>query len=242
MKQGRFLSRYCRRWLLTLLLVSTPALTAACAVGGVAIGSPVYSSLPIIAHVIDKDTGQPLEGVIIVARWKVERTAVQSKTTGQLMVAEAVTNVEGEFRIPAWGPRPTSIIDRVTATAPELLLFKSGYESLRVTNKVDGSNFAAPIIQSQWNGKTIKLKKFIGSDQEWAKQVRIIDTSIDFAFQYQDCSWKYIPRMIVAIHREEREFAKKQTPNNVTTLENRERNATLAKCGSIQEFLRSYFP
>ncbi|MBM4259313.1 MAG: RHS repeat-associated core domain-containing protein [Deltaproteobacteria bacterium] len=53
-------------WRLLTLLLLTPTLLAACAVGGIAAGPPVYSSLPITARIVDEDTNQPLEGVIVV--------------------------------------------------------------------------------------------------------------------------------------------------------------------------------
>lgn len=225
------------------LLLLMSAWLFACAVGGVAVGSPVYSSLPITARVVDEGTGQPLEGVIVVVRWQLRTSGpVQNDEAGQIMVTEAVTDAAGNFHLPAWGPKAASPLLHVPEAAPRLVFFKQGYQPKVEGNTITGAEFAGPIIQSEWNGKTIPLKKFTGSEKEWAKEVRFIDTSIDFAFRYDDCSWKYIPRMITAVHREEREFAKKQIPNNVTTLENRERNAALAKCGSFQESLKSYLP
>jgi len=90
-----------------MLLLFIPVFLAACAVGGIAAGPPVYSSLPITARVVDEDTSQPLEGVIVVVRWQLREAApVQTKEVGQIMVAEAVTNATGNFHVPAWGPKP----------------------------------------------------------------------------------------------------------------------------------------
>jgi len=238
----RLLPRHSRRRLLALLLL-TPAFLTAYAVGGMAGGPPVYSSLPITARVVDEDTGQPLEGVVVVVRWQLREAApIQTRETGQLMVAEAVTDATGNFHVPAWGPKPVTPLVYVPEEAPQLLFLKQGYHPTREVNIVTGAESAGPIIQSKWNGQTIKLTKFTGSEKEWADLLGRFEISLNFAFSYHDCSWKQIPRMIVAMHLEEKRLREKRIFSHLRSIEDREEEAKLGNCGSAQEFLRSYLP
>jgi hypothetical protein len=130
---------------------------------------------------------------------------------------------------------------------PHYLLFKSGYTFKHISNEVTERPDPSPVRRSEWNRKTIRLKKFIGSLEKYADHVGRFDSSdLAFAFRFHDCSWKQIPRMLVAMDQENQRF-KKQLARDLAeypaSIEERERDKSdLAKCGSIQEFLRSYMP
>ena len=118
---------------------------------------PVYWAEEIRARVIDADTKAPLEGVIVAANWELRDPWIGP--VGQVAVMEAVTDKDGRFTIPAWGPRLRgSLTGRLTFSDPRLLFFKSGYVPHGVENKeylVSNS----PFRRSDWAGETIKLKK-----------------------------------------------------------------------------------
>src|SRR3990172_3705709 len=84
-----------------LLLIFCLPLTAC------ALVSLKYSAEPIEARVVDAETKQPLEGVIVTANWElVEGTlAGGPRVLGQMMVMEAVTDANGRFSFPALGPK-----------------------------------------------------------------------------------------------------------------------------------------
>lgn len=69
----------------------------------------------------------------------------------------------------------------------------------------------------------------MGSLEEWAKKVHYVVTSIDFAFRYDDCSWKQIPRILVALHLEEQRFKEQGIPTYRTPILNREERAKWAE-------------
>ena len=126
-----------------------------------------YMADPIEAKVIDAETKQPLEGVIVVAHWElVYGSPGGDSPAGQLMVMEAVTGKDGTFRFPGWGPKLAISSHLSDYRDPELVLFKSGYQSRTLTNELTGENKGAR-RRSDWNGKVIGINKFIGTRKEW---------------------------------------------------------------------------
>jgi hypothetical protein len=82
---------------------------------------------PWRAQIVDAETGQPLEGVVVVASW-IKYTAGPAGWAGGTYYAaeEAVTGADGRFVIPAkiafnWLPFVTEI------EGPTFLFFKPGY-------------------------------------------------------------------------------------------------------------------
>src|SRR5213593_3967961 len=114
-----------------------------------------YSAKPISGRVVDRDTGRPLEGVIVLAQWVLVDDA-------RIHVAEVVTDASGQYFIPGWGPkaRPPSI-PLTGYSDPEIMYFKPPYAPRWVANRFLDNTDA--VRTSDWDGKTIELKKFDGA-------------------------------------------------------------------------------
>ncbi len=208
-----------------------------------------YSSPALEARVVDDDTEQPLEGVIAVAHWELEGGGpFHEKTTGELVVLETVTNADGLFSFPAWGPKLRPFFGALKLSrSPRLALFKSGYTVAHPPPEWSLSMDPAPRVLPlpHWHRTTIRMKKFAGSTEEYAKHLAFFDIALTFAFEYDDCTWKQIPRTLVAIHLEEQRFKEQGIPTYWTPILNRGERAKWAepsRCGSVKEFLRSYLP
>lgn len=135
-----------------------------------ACASPLmYSAEPIEARVVDAETKKPVEGVVVTANWQLFHSTVGGRVPGsQLMVAETVTDKEGRFAFPAWGPK-LALSGYLDNYDPQLLLFKSGYEYRRLGNPVSSVTDHSTTRRSQWNGRTIEMKKFTGTPKEWLR-------------------------------------------------------------------------
>lgn len=227
-----------------LLVLVTSICLPACA------GYPplTYTADPIAAKVIDADTKQSLEGVVVVAHWELERGTVGGNVpVSQLMVMETVTDKDGRFTFPGWGPKTvwdSFLVDK----APQLLLFRSSYDHRVLRNEYNSSRELRikPIRRSEWSGKTIELKPFKGTAEEYAEHVHALDNDLEFARYGEDCEWKKIPRMLVALHRMSEYFDSQGVKLQGWQIGARIRKVTDVgnekQCGSPQEYFKTYQP
>lgn len=195
-----------------------------------------YSAEPIEATVIDAETKQPLEGVVVTANWQLEEgTFGGNVQAGQLMVMEAVTDKDGKFRFPGWGPT-TVWRGHLVNDDPQLLLFKSGYEHERLFNDIRWSAYREhvlkPVRRSDWSGKAIALKPFRGSLEEYARHLSFLHTSINSILYRDKCAWKKIPRMVVALDEQKKFFRDNNILSSLYSIE----QLSNKECGSPAEF------
>ena len=81
---------------------------------------------PWKAQIVDAETGQPLEGVIVVAIWKTERTGIRMHAARDFFdVDEVVTGPDGRMVIPERSLMSWRRFSQVFG--PELIVFKPGY-------------------------------------------------------------------------------------------------------------------
>lgn len=164
-----------------------------------ACATPVtYSADPIEAWIVDADTKQPLEGVIVTANWQLFHSTVGGRVPGdQLMVLEAVTAKDGKFTFSAWGPK-LALWGYLDNLDPQLLLFKSGYDYKRLTNRVSSKTNHDSVRHSEWNGRTIDLKPFKGTLEEYARHLAG-DYRSAIRFLLESEEWKKTPCLLVAL-------------------------------------------
>jgi hypothetical protein len=80
---------------------------------------------PWTAQIVDAETGQPLEGVIIVAFW-VKLTPGPIHYGQQFYSAtEVVSDPRGQVRVPALQPQPGD--EQAPIKGPEVFMFRAGY-------------------------------------------------------------------------------------------------------------------
>lgn len=219
---------------------------------GVLLSAPAtattYSAEAIEARVVDAETNQPLEGVIIVAHWELERKVGDYGHSGtdprgplQLKVMEAVTDYSGHFAFPAWGPLNAPFGAYLEGSDPAIVMFKPGYELYGAANLL--FTRINPFIDStrtSWiNGTTVKLKKFSGDLKAYARHLEYLGDRVDFSREdrHQHCDWKEIPRMLVAVDKQERVFRKNNVYSSLPILDDL---PFQDQCGSAREFLKKY--
>jgi len=179
-----------------------------------------YSAKPIAGTVVDADTGQPLEGVIVLAQWVLVGDA-------RIQVAEVVTGAGGKYLIPGWGPKPRPPFAPLTGYGdPQIMLFKPSYAPLFLDNRVL-DNFDS-VRTSDWDGKTVQLQRFRGSAEEWVRQLDLMQGELGVVGQFTH--WQQHPRMLLAVFEEIRRLPEKL----------RGRVSTLGVFGTSEEELRAY--
>ena len=199
-----------------------------------------YTAEPVQGNVVDAETGQPLEGVIITANWQLEGGIEGSYPVGQMMVMETVTDKDGRYRFPGWGPKHRPLNGRISTRAPQLLVFKSGYRYVGLANALLEKSLRGELdnpLRSDWDGKTIKMERFEGSLAEYARHLAFLKTGLGFAYNGEACEWKLVPRMLVSQHREEQRFQSQAVPNTLLTIND---VAGQKKCGLASDFFKDY--
>ncbi len=203
-----------------------------------------YVIEPMEARVVDATTKQPLERVVVVAHWELEHGTVGGNVpSGQLRVMETVTDKDGRFAFPGFGPE--TLVNRFLVNRdPRLIIFKPGYEYRGLSNAYtsDRELRTRRERRSDWNGKTIELKPFAGTTREYAEHLDFMTTSLESVL-FEECGWKKIPRMVLAVNGQSEIFRKNGLYGlpSIESLEIRYSNVR-ARCGSVKEFFRSYQP
>jgi hypothetical protein len=204
-----------------------------------------YSGNETYGQVVDAETGQPLEGVNVVAHWVVFKYKLERYAVGDLMLMETVTDKNGQFRFPSWGPKAVPSAGMLESQSPEVIFFKSGYEWDAKPNQTNGPPSAYPLVRTwDWNGKTIELKKYKRDLKAYGNFIGGILTGVSWG----GCNWKKMPRMILALNKEDERLKLLGVfkPNfGVASLvrpsiDDLEQDAKSGNCGSVQDYLKDY--
>ncbi len=203
--------------------------------------SPVYFAESMEAWVVDAETGEPVEGVVVVANWQLKDPGLDgSKPRGSLMILETVTDKNGRFHFPAWGPK-LAVRLRFGSEDPILLFFKSGYFPSVESNNATTEPNPSMIRRSESNGKKIPLEKHRGNWEKYLDRHDSLAGNLSFLTLYaEDCEWKAIPRMLVAIERE-KQFLDQKNIKGTYRMSRIGGISSSAKCGSAEQFFRGYF-
>lgn len=162
-----------------------------------------YSGPEWSARVVDMETGAPIENAIVVARWELERYS--GRFAGWLFVAEAVTDRDGHFHFPAWGPSSAApkegMRTRMSPNVPDIAIFKPDYKVTQDSCCSDTSYLNAfwqygsgEAARPSWaNGKTFALEHFHGSLDAYRDY---LDTN--FSLAGPPCGFIATPKMFAA--------------------------------------------
>lgn len=188
-------------------VMATALLVLAASCSGCALFGATLRSDAVDSQVVDADTGQPIEGAVVVAYWEMHRGSFAGGglPCGAANVEEAVTDQDGKFRIPGWGPIHSSC-DGMRSGAPFLYVFKSGYGDTRVSNYP----LEPPVVtftRSEWNDKPIKLAKYpdLNLGEVGIKSYAAAFGGLNDELEYfivdlpTECNWRKIPNMLRAL-------------------------------------------
>ena len=176
------------------------------------VGAKKYSAEPITARVVEAGTQEPIEGVVVVAAWVLEGGLEGGNIKGVMTVMETITDQSGAFHFAGWGlkSKPSYIrwVDdaRLKSYAPEFFLFKSGYRAVTLQNQSTEAEEHDPSAHtSNWNGKTMPLKRFTGTLHEYGLDLESFNYMLSYMVEPR-CTWTQIPLMIKALGRQTRIF------------------------------------
>jgi hypothetical protein len=171
----------------------------------------IYGADPITAWVADAETGKPIEGANVLALWEM-KYGLENHGTNYAMVLETVTDAEGKFSLPGWGPQLVLKSGGIETGGPRLTIFKSGY---RVGGGANEGSFAVESrhMTSGWNGKVLELTRFLGTDEEYSAHLhQHLQGTIDSLF-YNGCNARSFPAFLTSVDKQARTL-ETQIPNS----------------------------
>lgn len=204
---------------------------------------------PIDSQVVDADTGRPIEGAVVVAYWQLHRGSIggDALPCGAANVEEAVTDKDGNFHLPGWGPVMGACGDLMEGE-PMIYVFKSGYGYGRFAN---GQGYVETVYTTPntWKDRQMKLRRFKNKDLRasglgsYAANFSALSIELsDFIADMPDqCNWKKIPIMLRAIAIQTNEFH--ESGNNLLGLDGQliindlYFQKTAPQCGSPKKFI-----
>jgi hypothetical protein len=199
-----------------------------------------YSAGPTFGAVVDNDTKEPIKGALVVALWDLEG-GMEVGLVGTLTVLETVTDEMGKFNLPAWGPIAGPQKGFLDSQDPQVLIFKPGYTPERFDNGrtvAPGARKELEVHDSLLNGKTVRLKKYEGTQKGYSLKVALIEGELSDVLNGAGCRWKQIPKAIRFFDDErKRERAAGLNPQFGTPVE---RLLQKRGCGSTDVFTRAY--
>jgi len=164
---------------------------------------PVYWASAFEASVVDKLTGQPIEGVVVLARWELA-APTEGSVVGQMAVMEAVTDEHGRFRFAGWGPRFRPLWGVLWFRSPVLTLVKPGYhftgrQNLRTANGSPPKGF---VRRSDWDGKTIEMESQSADDRAYWRDLNSYASRLKADLIGPECYWTSARRFLSAYFEE----------------------------------------
>jgi hypothetical protein len=184
--------RTARMFYLTMLAIVLACETLACA------GPLTYSATQIKGRVVDADSGEPIEGAVVVAQWVLFNIGPgHGGHKGRLHIHETMTDKDGYYMIPGWGPRIRPPMTELVNRDPEILIFKGTYEPKALYNSIAR---ASSVRVSDWDGKIVKLKRTERGLEEQAFLLSSFFGRLESEDSNRD--WYNYPKMLLAVYAE----------------------------------------
>ena len=156
----------------------------------------------ISGKVVDAETNEPIEDVIVIGYWPGYTFYFEQYPVGTIELLEVVTDKEGKYFVPGWLKK--NLDSSFRYGDPEMIFYKTGYEIEIVKNAFTMENFKKmpgyfQPWRAEWDGKTIKMKKFEGDNRAYRKYLNVVQFSAPFEDIFKYCKYMNAPRLLIAM-------------------------------------------
>lgn len=200
-----------------------------------------WSSPEITVRIVTAD-GKPLQHAQVVANWEITNS-LNGAPLGQLALVEVMTNKDGYFRIPAWGPR-FLLRGHVRGNQPVVRVFKAGYIPLILPNADIVPENPAPLrIHYRFHNQTVSMNSFTGDRTHYEQALLPLVESINSIVTYGPvgaCYWKQFPRLLLALEEQKKAMAVHGGGHLLREAHQYAKASDRATCGDAQEFFQDY--
>jgi hypothetical protein len=220
-----------RKWRLLIL-------SALCFVAYGWLSSVIWYSSEISGRVVTPN-GQPIADAIVVANWE-RRNWLHGAPQGQLAVLEVVTDKNGEFRIPEWGPLflPQSYGSYQRSTIriyhPKFVPLVAFDFDQRQSANLD------EISKETLRKQPLVLVPFHSSLAEYESTLTALTQSLFYInYDKEPCGWKSIPRLAVALDIIKTALAQEGRGDTIPSFY-KKALANQDLCGDAEKFFQDY--
>lgn len=197
------------------------------------------ATMPAVTmKVLDEHDGRPIPGLVALF-WGTAREGTFTGHGGRqavLFAAEALSDESGELRFPNQDFKSQPFFLNTNYENPSMLLLKPGYAPLVLRNQLRIVPTLAEASTWEYERQTVRMKK--ATDDELRRQAYFVTSYTDMMLGLDGaCTWKRVPRSIVAA---DRMFPR---PGKSTTLRTLVMNDALFAqkgCGSPRTFFEPY--
>ena len=116
------------------------------------------AGLPFSGQVTDAETGEPIEGVIVVALWKGDVNPIVDSTQICYHVETAVSDENGKYRVPGWVGGKFGVMGSYIITES----YKQGYERVPVNGRYSKNEVKMAIFTGTLESRMSYLVDFAG--------------------------------------------------------------------------------
>lgn len=228
-------------------------------VSGCRYTSHQYQAAPITGQVIDKETGKSLEGVHVAVYWQLyDESNILGGLGGRVAtdvigVSETITDKDGYYHIPGWGPEVVSG-NYLGEESPMIGFYKSGYKfrqlynsnmTLLVTKDYISEKHEyskqetekGDVYTSTWDGVVIELERQSDDVQKRIYNLQNAHRFIRSILWGKGCESKSIKNFILAYSKEAKEVKDKDPEKYkhkyFSTIERHYDN----NCGQVRDIL-----
>jgi hypothetical protein len=169
-----------------------------------------YSAKPTYGFIVDAQTRQPVPGVVVLAHWDLEY-GLEGGSAYAWVLKEAVTDAQGRFDIPGWGPSKVPEFlpsgARLKDRDPRVVFFKLGYEGIAQTVAQAGKEYDRPrdfptrgAAVREWylNGETFQYRPAGGDARRIAQGAQAFNLELSY-LRGGPCPFAEIPRSFLAL-------------------------------------------
>ena len=214
-----------------------------------------YNSVPIEAWVVDAESGKPVEGAVVLARWEMyldgqEGYEANNDRTATIKIVETTTDSTGRFVFPGWGPE-SICCGFLDGHDPQIFIFKPGYKGIIESDSYSAVIDDPKVRNPYWNGKKFNLDPYAGNYQgekgkgDFNGFERFADGQISLGFltlKSDMCMWKSVPGFLAMVQTQVHTFVSHGYEDGRSIisylLDNDDSSSDIyRKCGSTKEFL-----
>jgi len=201
---------------------------------------PVFAgTMPTVKmKVVDEHDGTPIRGLVALF-WGTAREGTITGHGGRqavLFAAEAVSDEAGELHFPKQDFSSQPFFLNTNYENPSMLLLNPGYAPVVLRNHLRIVPTLAEASSWEYEGRTVKMKKATADEVRQQGNFIVTYTNMMMALG-GGCTWKRVPRALVAA---DRMFPERGKANTLHTLFMNEALFVQQGCGSPRAFFEPY--